>query len=333
MSEPVLVILMQPSAAGLSTAAGEALGAGRRLATMLDVSLACALIGHDIAGAVAEAAERGVDRVLAADEERFARPDGDLAVAAAAAAVEQSEARTVLLLGGGGALELGPRLAARLDGASLMGVIDFAEAGDDDPANTLEVTAAVFGGAVHAAYRLSGPGPRVLGLAPAVAEAPERELGRTVDVEPLDVPAVDARVTVEQAPAAAEGPRLEDARVVVCGGRGLRQSENFEQIRELAEALGGMPGASRAVVDDGWALPSEQVGLTGKIVTPELYIAAGISGASQHMAGCSNARVIVAINSDPQAPIFNYAHYGIVDDCLEVLPELTRLGLGLRASR
>ncbi len=332
MTEPVLVILMQPSAAGLSTAAGEALGAGRRLATMLDVGLACALIG-DEDGAVAEVAERGVDRILVANEERFARPDGDLAVAAAAAAVEQSGARTVLLLGGGGALELGPRLAARLDGAALMGVIDFAEAGGDDPADSLEVTAAVFGGAVHAAYRLSGPGPRVLGLAPAVAEAPEREPGRTVDVEPLDVPAVDARVTVEQAPAAPEGPRLEDARIVVSGGRGLRQSENFEQIRELAEALGGMPGASRAIVDDGWALSSEQVGLTGKIVTPELYIAAGISGASQHMAGCSNARVIVAINSDPQAPIFNYAHYGIVDDCLEVLPELTRLGLGLRASR
>ncbi|MDP6605084.1 MAG: electron transfer flavoprotein subunit alpha/FixB family protein [Dehalococcoidia bacterium] len=328
MSEPVLVILMPPGGDGLSNAAAEALGAGSRLAGLSDASLVCAVIGQDIAAATTEAAERGVDRVLAADEERFARPGGDLAVAAAAAAVEQSGARNVLLLGNADALELGPRLAARLDGASLMGVIDFSGSGDD-----LEVTAAVFGGAAHAAYRLSGPGPRVLGLAPAVAEAPEREAGRTADIEALTVPAVESRVTVEQAPSADEGPRLEDARVVVSGGRGLKDGDNYDRIRELAEALGGMPGASRAIVDDGWAPAPEQVGLTGKIVTPDLYIAAGISGASQHMAGCSNSRVIVAINTDPDAPIFNYAHYGIVDDCLEVLPELTRLGLELRAGR
>ena len=94
---------------------------------------------------------------------------------------------------------------------------------------------------------------------------------------------------------------------------------------ELAGALGGLPGASRAIVDDGWAPPSEQVGLTGALVAPDLYVAAGISGASQHMAGCSNSRVIVAVNSDAQAPIFKYAHFGIVDDCREVLRELIRL--------
>jgi len=121
-----------------------------------------------------------------------------------------------------------------------------------------------------------------------------------------------------------EGARLEDAQVVVSGGRGLRDRENYSLIRELAASLSGMPGASRAIVDDGWAKPAEQVGLTGAIVSPDLYFAIGVSGASQHMAGCSNSRVLVAINTDPDAPIFRYATYGIVGDCLDILPELIR---------
>ena len=131
-------------------------------------------------------------------------------------------------------------------------------------------------------------------------------------------------MTVEE-PAALTGPRLEDAKIVVSGGRGLQLGDNFGLIRELAEALGGLPGASRAIVDDGWAPAEEQVGLTGKIVSPDLYIAAGISGASQHMVGCSTARVLVGVNTDADAPIFRYARYGITADCLEVLPELIRL--------
>ena len=114
-----------------------------------------------------------------------------------------------------------------------------------------------------------------------------------------------------------QGPRLEDAKVIVSGGRGLQDGENYGLVRELAAGLGGLPGASRAIVDDGWASFDQQVGLTGKIVTPDVYFAIGISGASQHMAGCSNARCIVAVNTDPEAPIFTYADYGIVDDALD----------------
>ena len=100
--------------------------------------------------------------------------------------------------------------------------------------------------------------------------------------------------------------------------------ENFSLVEELAEALGGMAGASRPIVDDGWADASRQIGLTGKITRPALYVAAGISGASQHMAGCAAAKTLVAINRDPDAAIFRYARYGIVGDCLEILPEITR---------
>ena len=160
--------------------------------------------------------------------------------------------------------------------------------------------AAVFGGAARAVYRFGAGGPRVIGVSHAIAEVPQREAGRAVEPEALDAtPPASERVRVLEPAADSEGPRLEDARVVVSGGRGLQDREHFGLIRELAAALGGMPGASRAIVDDGWAPASEQVGLTGKIVAPDLYIAIGISGASQHMAVCSNARVIVGVNSGP----------------------------------
>ncbi|MEE8338313.1 MAG: electron transfer flavoprotein subunit alpha/FixB family protein [Dehalococcoidia bacterium] len=320
MPEPVLALLTQPEPGGLSKVNLEALGAAGTLASLLGSDLVCAVIGDDVAAAAAEAGERGALRVLTVDDERLARASGDLAVAAAAATVEAAAAGHVVFGRGADVLELVPRLAARLDGACLMGVTEFRRQDDE-----LLYVATVFGGAARAVFRLGGPGPHIISPAPAMAPAPEREAGRSVEPEALAVPDVTERVTLETPSATAEGPRLEDANVVVSGGRGLRESDNYQLVRDLAEALGGMAGASRAIVDDGWVTAVQQVGLTGKIVTPDLYVAAGISGASQHMAGCANARVIVAINTDPQAPIFKYAHYGIVDDCLEVLPELIRL--------
>ena len=121
-----------------------------------------------------------------------------------------------------------------------------------------------------------------------------------------------------------EGPRLEDAQIVVAGGMGLGNKENFHLVEELAEALGGMAAASRPAVENGFIDASRQVGLTGKITRPVLYIGAGISGASQHMVGCSAAKTLVAINTNADAAIFRYARYGIVGDALEVLPEITK---------
>ncbi len=315
----VLVVIAQPGSDGLNQAEGEAIGLGRSLADALGEPLACTLIGQGLEAAAAEAAERGAEQVLSADADHLATFSGDAVVAAAAEAVSASGASSLVVARGPNSLELAPRLGARLGGGCVMGVSGFRT----DGAN-VEAVASVFGGAARAVYRMNAT-PRVVSLAPGVATPPDREAGRTAESVALDVaPPAEERVTVEE-PAALTGPRLEDAKIVVSGGRGLQLGENFGLIRELAEALGGLPGASRAIVDDGWAPAEEQVGLTGKIVSPDLYIAAGISGASQHMVGCSTARVLVGVNTDADAPIFRYARYGITADCLEVLPELIRL--------
>ena len=314
----VLVVIAQPGSDGLNQAEGEALGLGRSLADALGEPLACALIGQGLDAAAAEAAERGAEQVLSADADHLATFSGDAVVAAAAEAVSASGTSSVIVARGPNSLELAPRLGARLGGGCVMGVSGFRT----DGAN-VEAVASVFGGSARAVYRMNAT-PRVVSLAPGVATPPDREAGRTAEVVALDVAPTEERVTVEQA-AELTGPRLEDAKIVVSGGRGLQLGDNFGLIRDLAEALGGLPGASRAIVDDGWAPAEEQVGLTGKIVSPDLYIAAGISGASQHMVGCSTARVLVGINTDGDAPIFRYARYGITADCLEVLPELIRL--------
>ena len=327
----VLVVIAQPRAGGLNQAEGESLGLGASLAGALGEPLACAVIGHDVAAAASEAAERGAASVYSAAAAHLERFSGDATVAAAAEAAKAAGASTVIVARGANSLELAPRLGARLGSGCVMGVGEFRTEGGH-----VDAVASVFGGAARAVFRMAAT-PRVVALAPGVATAPEREAGRSAEVTALDVPApAEERVTVEQ-PGTLTGPRLEDAKVVVSGGRGLQSGDNFGMIRELAEALGGLPGASRAIVDDGWAPAEEQVGLTGKIVSPDLYIAAGISGASQHMVGCSTARVLVGINSDAGAPIFRYARYGIAGDCLEVLPELIRLsrasGAGTHASR
>lgn len=326
MAEHVLVLTTPGAGAPLRDADAEAIGAARALAEARGAGVACAAIGHDLTRAAADAGELGVDIVLIVDSPSLAQFNGDRVLAAAADAVERAEARVVLIPRGPEILELAPRLAARTGGASAIAVTEIHTQGDD-----VRVLAAVFGGAARAEYAFRAPGPRVIGLSPAVAEMPDRSPGRSSEVVELAVPEVNPRVEIVTPAVTDQGPRLEDAKVIVSGGRGLQDGENYGLVRELAAGLGGLPGASRAIVDDGWASFDQQVGLTGKIVTPDVYFAIGISGASQHMAGCSNARCIVAVNTDPEAPIFTYADYGIVDDALEVLPELVRLAREGRA--
>ena len=217
---------------------------------------------------------------------------------------------------------LAPLLAGRLGCPIVMNVLDARSDGN----GRLRVTASAFGGDTHAEYVVDGNRTVILCVMPnAVKPAAANPSARpeVTEFRP-DLSGVTERVRVVS-PAQSIGPRLEHAQVIVAGGRGLGRAENFALVEELAKALGGVTAASRPIVDDGWTDSSHQIGLTGKIVRPALYIAAGISGASQHMAGCSAAKTIVAINSDPDAPIFRYASFGVIGDCLEILPEMVRV--------
>jgi electron transfer flavoprotein alpha subunit len=191
---------------------------------------------------------------------------------------------------------------------------------------TVKVTASAYGGDTRVDYEVTGAESCVVGVLAdmLLAEVPEGGASEpTVRQVSVDLGAVEERVRVIQK-AHLEGPRLEEAQVIVAGGMGLTTKENFQLIEDLAQALGGMAGASRPAVENGWIDSSRQVGLTGKITRPVLYLGAGISGASQHMVGCTAAKTIVAINKDPDAAIFKYARYGIVGDALEILPEITK---------
>jgi electron transfer flavoprotein alpha subunit len=328
MGAPVVVCTWDASSAALPDETAEALTLAYRLATALGSELRLVVAGELSDGARAEAGNYGVaciDWLRAAGLEQFGQ---DLTTTALAKHLQSEKPVAVILAQTFDARIVAPCLAARLDGGVVMNCIDLAAEG-----GALLATVTAYGGDTRAVYRCSGAATYVFAIgANALAAEPLAGETRVPSVREVnvDLAGVKERVRVIERAQAAEGPRLEHAQIVVAGGRGLGTPENFRLVEELAAALGGMAGASRPIVDDGWARPAQQVGLTGKITKPALYIAAGISGASQHMVGCAAAKTLVAINRDESAAIFRYARYGVVGDCVELLPEITR---AIRAKR
>ena len=216
--------------------------------------------------------------------------------------------------------EIGPRLAFRL-GAGLAQ--DCIRVGVDTGTGRVVATRPVYGGSAMAAVTFPGDGLQVAIMRGRAYEPPAPDASGTGDIVPLsvDLEASPSRVrNIRTVAQASEGVRLEDADIVVAGGRGLGGPEPFELLGQLTDVLGGAMGASRAACDAGWIDHSYQVGLTGRTIAPNVYITVGISGASQHMAGCSGARHIVAINKDREANIFKDASYGVVGDWQAVIP-------------
>ena len=317
-----VLVIGQTSGDGLDSTAAELLAAGRALAAVLGEELSISLLGDTLDTPAQQAIAHGADRVYAVNHPLLAEYQPDLYLAALDALCRDVNPTVVLISRTTEGRELAPRLAFRL-GVGLAQ--DCLEVSIDESSRGLLANRPVYGGNAVAVVSCEQT-PQIAAIRPKAYEPADPDAGRQGQVVsfPVDLDASQARTrVVETVREESEGVKLEDARVVVSGGRGLGGPEPFAGLEELAKLLGGAVGASRAAVDSGWVPSSYQVGLTGKAITPDLYITVAISGASQHMAGCSGAKCIVAINKDGDANIFKDARYGVVGDWERVIPALT----------
>ena len=308
------VLLHVESAHGaLKKSALEIATAGRRVADQLGGQLVALVAGSGVD--TAPLAAHGVDKVLTVEGAAFDRYTLEAHGAALLAAAEQVAPRAILLAASVAGKELGAWAAARLDRGLVADAIEVHADGE-----ALVAHKPKYAGKAHATLRVAGPA--VVSVRPnAIAPEANAKAGERVA---LSVTAPEARIRIESVEApGTKQIELTEADAIVSGGRGMGGPESWNLILDLAEVLGAAHGASRAVCDAGWRPHAEQVGQTGKTVSPKLYIACGISGAIQHLAGMSSSKVIVAVNKDPEAPIFKVSDYGIVGDVHQVLPLLT----------
>lgn len=323
MSDNKGVLVYSESSEGkLSSTTAELLGAGRKLADDLGQELGAVLIGNNVSNLAPEAIASGADKVYVVDDPLVEEYQTDSYVTVMEKVVKQVLPQIVLMGQTSTGRDLAPRLAFRLETTATM---DCVALEIDSDSKRLLQTKPVYGGNAQAIYT-NDTDPQIATVRAKAMEplAPDSSRkGEIVNIEAgLDASAIRTKV-LEKVKEEVEGIRLEDATAIIAGGRGIGDLAGFKQLEELANVLKGAVGASRPACDAGWIGDTSQIGLTGKIVTPDLYVAVGISGASQHLAGCSSAKTIVAINKDPEANIFREAQYGIVEDWKKVLPAFT----------
>ncbi len=278
-----------------------------------------AVIGDDGDAVSAALGAHGASKVYATGALGSKLP-GPAVAAAMKAAIDGGAAPDLIMFAGSyEGRDVVARLSVKLDRTVLTNNVDVAIDGD-----AVAVTTAIFGGNTLVTTTFTGPGPYLANFRPKSFVA-EESGGGAAEVVSLPVPDTGATGTATVTGRHAEestGPKLDEADIVVSGGRGLGEAEKYVMVEQLAKLLKGAPGASRAIVDAGWVPYSYQVGQTGKVVKPTVYIAAGISGATQHMVGMKGSKNIIAINKDKDAPIFSIADLGIVGDVHKVLPKL-----------
>jgi electron transfer flavoprotein alpha subunit len=311
------VVICLFASAGFDKACQGLVGAGRRLADQMGAQLHAVVIGSG-SQALAQEVAHFCDTVLLADQPELAEYQPETCLNALVRLCTELSPRAVLLAGDTYSQEVAPRLAYRLGGSAIGDGVEVRVAG-----KALLVSRQVYGGKAQAVVALKRTPPVVWLRARSFAAAlPRAEVGAiTRAVLEFEI---DTRTRIVARKREESGKaRLEEARVIVSGGRGIGGPEPFtNELQPLADLLGAQMAASRAACDAGWVPPTWQVGQTGKKVTPELYLAIAITGASQHMAGISEAKTIAAINTDPDAPIFKHCRFGIVEDYRKVVPLL-----------
>ena len=306
--------------AGITT---ELLGCGRKLADSLGEGLSAVLLGSGVKGFAAEVIAYGADKVYVVDDPLLKDYQPDPYVAVMENIVKQVMPRVLIMGQTSLGRDLVPRLAFRLNAAVSMDCVELAI---DPQSKLLLQTRPVYGGNAKAIFTTESLPQMATVRSKAMSPLPRNDSRKG---EVIDVPAgIDASIIkakfLQKVKEEVAGVKLEDAPAVVSGGRGVGSLEGFKQLEELARMLKGAVGATRPAVDNGWVPSTVQVGLTGKIVTPDLYIAVALSGSSQHMAGCSGSKTIVAINKDPEANIFREAAFGVVGDWKQALPAFTQ---------
>ncbi len=299
-------------------AAIEACCEGRRLSTGGDLTVV--VIGKGAYGVARNLCGFGPDKILSIDHPLLEQYSTEGYAMALDAVIRSEKPDAVLMAGTSMGRDLAPRLGARLGVPVLADVVQLSWQD-----TKLSAVRPIYSGKLFTKIASLGrPGIATTRPKAFPAAVPDPTHQPPVSVFPFEISAGDIHARVSQTQSEAEGAiELTEADIVVSGGRGLKSNENFVLLEQLARTLGAAVGASRAAVDAGWRGHGDQVGQTGKVVSPTLYIACGISGAIQHLAGMTSSKVIVAINKDPEAPIFKIADYGIVGDVFEVVPALT----------
>ncbi|WP_026693719.1 electron transfer flavoprotein subunit alpha/FixB family protein [Peribacillus kribbensis] len=275
-------------------------------------------LGSDVSGFGESLIQYGADRVVTVAHPSLAQYTSDGFSQALLGVIDSEKPEGIVLGHTALGKDLAPRIAGKLDSGLVSDVTSLEETGGN-----LVFTRPIYSGKAFE-KKIITDGLVFVTIRPNNIDALEKDGGRTGDISSLDVDIKDLRTIIKDVVRkASEGVDLSEAKVIIAGGRGVKSEEGFEPLKELADVLGGAVGASRGACDADYCDYSLQIGQTGKVVTPDLYIACGISGAIQHLAGMSNSKVIVAINKDPEANIFKVADYGIVGDLFEVVPLLT----------
>lgn len=302
----------------------ELLGAGRGLSEKQGGQLVAVVIGNNADAAVKAATAYGADKVIVVDGPEFQHYTTDAYANAMHALVEKYAPTSILIGATNSGRDMGPRLSCRLKTGLTA---DCTQLAIDEESGNVAWTRPAFGGNLMATILCPDNRPQIGTVRPGVFKKSEPDEARTAEIIKEDFHVAPEAIRTELLEVikevAGELVDLEGAEIIVSGGRGVGGPDGFKPIKELADAIGGVVGASRAAVDSGWIGHSHQVGQTGKTVGPKIYIACGISGAIQHLAGITGSKTVIAINKDETAPIFNIADYGVVGDLFEIVPALT----------